>query len=453
MEQPQISATTFDVDRIALALAERFLDRPVALLQEAAERPLAFINVSGFGEDEPEPYELDDDGIATVTIAGPLYQRAFSLWGFTLADGYDAIGARLRAAFEDRRSEAVMLAIDSPGGEVAGCFELASDLAALSATTGKPTGAYADQLMASAAYGLGSAADEITVPRIGQIGSIGVIIVGANRHEELKARGIRAIIAASPKGKLLSAAGSVLDPTSPEMGEFMARLQERVESISAVFASDVATRRRMTADAVMALNAATFTGERAVSVGLADHVGTMADAKNWLKMRRKPRGIVMSETKAPGTSALTAEQEQLIAMGSALQALTGQSGEGVLATISAWKEAHARVPALERRVKIEALQGRLATVYPPAQAFARDGANIPSAAAGPHPDFDGLSLAAFDARTSAALPHTATNTPPLAQKAPDAETLDAEALAFCKANKIDPEQYKAAGRRLFGGGA
>ena len=59
-----------------------------------------------------------------------------------------------------------MLDIDSPGGEVSGCFDLVDTIAA--ARGQKPIWSIVDDCACSAAYAIASAADRIILPRDGQ---------------------------------------------------------------------------------------------------------------------------------------------------------------------------------------------------------------------------------------------------------------------------------------------
>ena len=67
-------------------------------------------------EDEPEAYQIVGD-LAVITIRGCLWQRGCWWWS-----GYDTIEASLSKALLDGRVKSVVLAIDSPGGVVAGLF-------------------------------------------------------------------------------------------------------------------------------------------------------------------------------------------------------------------------------------------------------------------------------------------------------------------------------------------
>jgi len=68
----------------------------------------------------------------------------------------------LEMARDDSAVDALLLDIDSPGGESSGVFD-------------KPVWAVANDMAFSAAYALASAADKLFVSRTGGVGSIGVI--------------------------------------------------------------------------------------------------------------------------------------------------------------------------------------------------------------------------------------------------------------------------------------
>jgi ClpP class serine protease len=157
---PSLGVTEFDPARILATLERSLFERPVLLMRPDATRTLApymLARASAFGEEAGPAYTIEED-VATLTIEGPLYQRAVSMCGFALADGYDAIEARASAAFADSKAGAVLMAIDSPGGDAAGVMELADRLASMSADSGKALIAYASESAASAAYWLASSA-------------------------------------------------------------------------------------------------------------------------------------------------------------------------------------------------------------------------------------------------------------------------------------------------------
>lgn len=458
-DTPEIRTTEFDPLRVAQALEARLANRVLALAPEAVGNTLSFARARfdrANGGDAEESFTLDGD-VAIISIEGPLYQRAVSMCGMTIVDGYDAIERRAREAFASNDVAAVLLDVDSPGGDAAGVSELMAGLRALTSESGKPLHARASEMAASAAYWLASAADSISLPRTGQVGSIGTIVMGLNRHGEIAAKGQRVIVAASPRGKLLAAAASVLDPGDAEkMAQLGARMQARAEELTAIFAGDVASRRGMSVEAVLALDAAMFGGDAAVAAGLADHIGPRAAAMDQLKSKVKRKVYSMSmagtlaEASAPATLEVTDDHARLLALGAAIEALSSQQGEAALALVRAWKDGAARVPDLEKRVKVEALSGRLANKYPPAERFAIGAAGLPDPSAGPAEKFADMTLAVFDARTAGDTVHTAMSGPP-APKPVGASGLTPDEEAMCKREGMDPALYAKHKARVYGG--
>lgn len=112
-----------------------------------------------------------DGDVATINIKGVLRSSApiFSWSSWTI---YSDILAALHVAETTPSVRKIILAIDSPGGDVAGLDSVASQIR----ESKKNTVAHVDNLAASAAYWLASQADEIiaTSPTA-RFGSIGVV--------------------------------------------------------------------------------------------------------------------------------------------------------------------------------------------------------------------------------------------------------------------------------------
>lgn len=217
-----------------------------------------------------EPFARAGD-VAIVSVEGPLSQRAWSCWGMA-GDGYDAITARAAKAHADPAVRAVVLRLDSPGGEVAGCQDCARALRAQANASGKPLVAYADELAASAAYWLASQADELVVPETGLVGSVGVITTVIDRTAANAAAG--RVVRVVRSGRLKA----VPHPDEPATDEALAPLQTEVDALARIFAEGVAPRRGMTPEQVLAFDAALFLGARAVAAGLADRTGNLTTA-------------------------------------------------------------------------------------------------------------------------------------------------------------------------------
>ena len=305
-----------------------------------------------------EPFERDGE-LAVVGVSGPLAQRAWSCWMFS-GDGYDAIVQRAAAAFNDRDTRGVVLRLDSPGGEVAGCFEAVRSLRAMARDAGKPLVAYVDELACSAAYALACAADEVVLPDTGLVGSIGVIMTVESYAEALAAEGVSVALITSGEAK---ADGH---PAVALSDDARARLQADVDQLAQVFAGEVAAARPLDAKAVLALDARTFLGASAVSAGLADHVGPFAVAlerARSLASRSTPTGAVGATGRHMPLLALLGVATEADAV-TAVQALTNlraqvrgatgaDSDDAALGTLAAWKRDAAAANDLRAQVAAE----------------------------------------------------------------------------------------------------
>lgn len=113
-------------------------------------------------------YELVD-GVALTELSGKLMKHVGSGGGTSTV----MMRQTFRAMLRDDRVKAVLVRIDSPGGTVAGAFDLARDVAALSAA--KPVHAYIEDLGASAAYLQAAQMTAISANANAEVGSIGTV--------------------------------------------------------------------------------------------------------------------------------------------------------------------------------------------------------------------------------------------------------------------------------------
>lgn len=223
-----------------------------------------------------EPNDRTEDGIAIVTINGPLEHHA-SLWGF---DSYESILDRVESAMSGEDvvnpydddpvpampARAVVLRIDSPGGEAAGATYAHRRLRALRQRYNCPLYAYADEMACSAAYELASAADEIWLPDTGTVGSIGVIATLFDRTAQNEKSGVVIELITSGEQKADNHADRELTD------DIRDRMRGRVMSLAHTFWRVVAKARNTTPAAIASLQAGVFVGQDAVDVGIADAV-------------------------------------------------------------------------------------------------------------------------------------------------------------------------------------
>ncbi|MGD7196385.1 S49 family peptidase, partial [Ralstonia pseudosolanacearum] len=227
--------------------------------------------------------------IAVIPIHGTLVRRTVGLEAESGLASYTAIGEQLDAALADPGVAAILLDVDSPGGESSGVFDLADRIRAAAAM--KPIWAVANDMAFSAAYALASAASRVFVSRTGGVGSIGVIAMHVDQSIKDAKDGIRytAVFAGARKNDL--------NPHAPITDEAQAQLQAEVSRIYGLFVATVAGYRGLSAEAVTATEAGLFFGQDAVAAGLADAVGTFEDALAQLTASLSPA--------APATAART----------------------------------------------------------------------------------------------------------------------------------------------------
>ncbi|MDO3619176.1 S49 family peptidase [Ralstonia pseudosolanacearum] len=208
--------------------------------------------------------------IAVIPIHGTLVRRTVGLEAESGLASYTAIGDQLDAALADPGVAAILLDVDSPGGESGGVFDLADRIRAAAAI--KPVWAVANDMAFSAAYALACAASRVFVSRTGGVGSIGVIAMHVDQSVKDAKDGVRytAVFAGARKNDL--------NPHEPITDEAQAQLQAEVSRIYRLFVATVASYRGLSAETVTATEAGLFFGQDAVAAGLADAVGTFDDA-------------------------------------------------------------------------------------------------------------------------------------------------------------------------------
>jgi ClpP class serine protease len=210
-----------------------------------------------------KPYQVID-GVAIVPITGTLVQKLGRIRPYSGMTGYDGIRAMLAGAITDSDVRAVMLDIDSPGGEVAGCFDLVD--AIFAARDEKPIWAVLNEAAYSAAYAIASAASRITVPRTGGCGSIGVITLLMDMSKAMQAGGFAVNIIQFGARK---ADGNEFEPLPKEA---RARFQADIDALGRLFCATVARNRGISESVVIDTEAATFMGSQGVALKLADAV-------------------------------------------------------------------------------------------------------------------------------------------------------------------------------------
>jgi signal peptide peptidase SppA len=204
----------------------------------------------------PAPYIVD--GVGVIPIAGPIGKGVSPLERLMGVADVNEISATVDAMAADPAVEKIAFNISSPGGTVTGVEELANKIRDL----GKPTMAYTDSEMASAAYWLGSQADRVVASPSATVGSVGVYMAIPDMSKLYESQGVRMVVIKS-SGSPLKGAG--IEGTSLS-DEQMADLQASVDGIHEDFKAAIRAKRKMVADS--ALRGQVFSGKQAAAHGL-----------------------------------------------------------------------------------------------------------------------------------------------------------------------------------------
>lgn len=264
-------------------LASRLYGTPLLIARPKLEVILGVVarKLAGDTLATPPPAKVDagmtgslqvQEGIAILPVLGTLVRRASYIGAASGLTSYHEIEAMAEQAFADPQVRAVLLEIDSSGGEAGGVFDLAQRLRQLAQTSGKPLWAIADEAALSAAYAIACAADRLWLTRTAEVGSIGVVAVHVDESVADAKAGLNYTF--------LHAGAHKVDghPHAPLPAPVAADIQTDIEQLHDQFIALVAGFRRLTPEVVRATEARVYRGEAAIQAGLADQLGTTRDA-------------------------------------------------------------------------------------------------------------------------------------------------------------------------------
>lgn len=144
---------------------------------------------------EGDMYEIED-GTASLSIHGRMYPRANILTSLSGGVSTRKIGLALDEIEAREDAERVLMLFDSPGGSVTGLTNLAQKIRNMETETVS----FAEGLMASAAYFVGSAADQIIASPDSFVGSIGSVMTIKSKADKLEDEGIDVeVVRSTPK--------------------------------------------------------------------------------------------------------------------------------------------------------------------------------------------------------------------------------------------------------------
>ena len=209
-----------------------------------------------------EDEETEEEEYSTITIRGPIIQHGY--WW----ESYESIKEKFKKASEQNK-ETILVKIDSPGGEVAGCFDTARYIKKICKDANKKIIVHVEGQCCSAAYALASVADRIYVSKTADVGSIGVL---ALRYDETKAddlSGYRVNLITSGARK------SDWNPHVPFSKEEEKIHQEEINELAQEFFTLVALNRNLSEEKIKSFEAGSFRGSMATKLGLVDKIGSL----------------------------------------------------------------------------------------------------------------------------------------------------------------------------------
>lgn len=206
---------------------------------------------------------VTDAGVAVIPVFGPIFPRANVMTEYSGGSSVAMLQNDYRLAQANGDIHAIMLLLDSPGGAVSGINSFADQV--YKGRGSKFTLAHVSGTAASAAYWIGSAANEMATEKTGILGSIGVVAaipkqVEPDGHGEVT---IEVVSTNAPNKRP--------DPTTDEG---LAEIRTMLDALETQFIADVARARGTTAAKVKEEFGAggVKIGPMAVAAGMADKV-------------------------------------------------------------------------------------------------------------------------------------------------------------------------------------
>ena len=233
---------------------------------EKPDHPLRLEKVRAALPGRPE--QAAEVTIGVLPIVGVIAQRVGDWYGDTYTD---RLSERFDELVESEKVAGIVLDVDSPGGIVSGTPELAEHI--FQARGKKPIVAVGNAFMASAAYWIGSAADQVVMAPSAEAGSIGVFSAHVDVSAALEQDGYKVTFVHAGKYKV---EGNPFEPLAQDARDEM---QRAVDYYYAMFTAAVAKHRGMTPRQVKSDlgQGRLMRAKQAVEAGMADRIATLGE--------------------------------------------------------------------------------------------------------------------------------------------------------------------------------
>jgi signal peptide peptidase SppA len=244
-----------------LALQAEVAEQLIGMMGKPYKSLRAELGVSGANRNTDLQVE---DGIATLSLIGPIARYDNICTAIFGGISVESLMDQLKTAAQDRSVTGILLVIDSPGGDAAGIYDLATMVRDIAQD--KPVVAYVDALAASAAYWIASGASEIVMSPAAAVGSIGVVTSLYIGKDDKR---MEMVSSQSPKKR-----------PDVTQDEGRAVIQERIDDLAGVFVQSVADHRGVSTQKVLDDfgQGGVVTGAKAVDRQMADSLGNLDTA-------------------------------------------------------------------------------------------------------------------------------------------------------------------------------
>lgn len=222
---------------------------------------------------EDKEYKYEDDmyevngSMATMPVYGKMFPRANMMTRLSGGTSTRKLGRAIDEVEEREDIDRVMMVFDSPGGSIQGLTNTARKIRNMETDTV----AFAEGMMASAAYFVGSAADRVVASPDSMIGAIGSVAKIVSRAGKLEDEGydVEVIRSAEKKAKP--------NPSEPIDEDSVKEVQKLVDAAHEQFVRQVATNLDISEETVSNTMAdgSVINGSEAEGTNFVDDVATI----------------------------------------------------------------------------------------------------------------------------------------------------------------------------------
>ena len=215
--------------------------------------------------------EKAKEKIAVIDVKGTI-ERGSGEFSADVANSVTIVKL-IRAAAKDDDVKAIIIDLETPGGEVTASDEIYHELK----LCGKPVVAMMNSMAASGGYYVACGADKIVANKFTMTGSIGVIISTVNVSELLEWAKVKPEFYTSGKMK------AMLNPAKPTTEEEAKVIQALVTDAYNQFAGIVSKSRNIPLEKITEGelgDGRVFDGEQALANGLVDKLGYFSTAED-----------------------------------------------------------------------------------------------------------------------------------------------------------------------------